>query len=1120
MAKDEQESHPSVEARTANLKRIYPVVMVKPPEAKPVIPQLPQSEKALLGKQLKVSFDASGNPIWPDDWAGNLQLFFSPINGKTIFCDYYRQEWRTLVKFFSHIIHWPSLPSTAANLLQFAASRRSTSVEEKFGFMKAAAERCFYDPDVLKEDGWTIGVDDQKGSNYVGCSVFWQSAEAVIIAYVRDNEIGDMWKIMWVADTETADLEYNELEKALRAWERKLNQTTKKRSMADAVLDAQSKGSNPYGKPKKNRYGDPSYVVPTVDSGVVLAATGAVSARPDVLWPARICHDDEIKNGNFPARIKKAGAHSVMVVFLAPYWTHQQALGYGGARKNSEVGGQDLLFDYEQVDASPKTLQSFPHSSASLDIEDLKTSFRLTGLAKNHFGAYVNAHRLALGFGNYAAKRPNKADPEQSTQLAQLKDCHVMSLRTPSLPLALLSLPWSHVLKQLPHPSLDDNITEAEPCLNLNALYHCMGPAVSQSLSDSDPIADGVLAAPVATNPLLATDKQVATLAENGDSKKKPEVLTVSKFVSGQIRAALDAEEGTDDIPLEMSMLGTLLKSQLRLIQSFMSISGSDTATLAAVLTRLLTSTLALKAHGASILKSTYPSLSQEKVGHFLREWRIGCERIFSHTRAAFSSPSIGVGCCAILTDERCRLHLTGPGSFERAVRLPAAIKGAQNAGAGKTPDFLLLDNVEQKWCELAKETILPMCHGRKYLNRMRQKINEINALKMLADGRVEGRGEPLSEDSDNEGGADTGGSRGSYDAAVAGVASALKAVDMVCRGQIVSAFCATRPPGHHAGTELRAMNAPSNGFCVFNSVAAAAKYAVTPRDQGGFGLSRVAVIDFDVHHGNGTQEILGRTYDPKFLYVSMHAGDPSRGGSSDGNDGDGSDDEGGGDAGKGRKKKEEDNIFPGDCGGSSPHPGVLNIPMGDVVTSAAVGHALSTVVKDRVGDFSPDLILISAGFDAHKNDPLGLGGLSTSDFANVTEICCRFAESFCSGRVVSVLEGGYGVPCCKPPQNLFLPAGAPAGIVENGVGENAAANGHDAAQTAAVNEKVAQIAKQTRERIGWTDEFDMEGCAVDDMPSWLSKQLVKCAEEGFLECVEAHVGVLKKRASAGSSKP
>ena len=116
-------------------------------------------------------------------------------------------------------------------------------------------------------------------------------------------------------------------------------------------------------------------------------------------------------------------------------------------------------------------------------------------------------------------------------------------------------------------------------------------------------------------------------------------------------------------------------------------------------------------------------------------------------------------------------------------------------------------------------------------------------------------------------------GSRGSYTAAVAAVAAAIQGVNMIFSCQCANAFCAVRPPGHHAGKELHAMNATSNGFCLLNAAACAALYATSAQSNGGLGLKRVCVIDFDVHHGNGTQDILCSTYNPRFLYISTHAG-------------------------------------------------------------------------------------------------------------------------------------------------------------------------------------------------------------------------------------------------------
>lgn len=202
----------------------------------------------------------------------------------------------------------------------------------------------------------------------------------------------------------------------------------------------------------------------------------------------------------------------------------------------------------------------------------------------------------------------------------------------------------------------------------------------------------------------------------------------------------------------------------------------------------------------------------------------------------------------------------------------------------------------------------------------------------------------------------------------------------MIMNGECVNAFCLTRPPGHHAGRELHALKAVSNGFCLLNSAACAALYATAPASEGGPGLRRVCVIDIDVHHGNGTQDILCSTYDPRFLYVSLHAGGPDINGV----------DVSGEEADQFSHhlaQTPKKGIFPGRCGDYSPHQGVLNIPLGARVTSHAVGAALMNRVTPAVEKFSPELIVVSAGFDAHKNDPLNLGGLNAKDFGTLTEV-------------------------------------------------------------------------------------------------------------------------------------
>lgn len=404
-------------------------------------------------------------------------------------------------------------------------------------------------------------------------------------------------------------------------------------------------------------------------------------------------------------------------------------------------------------------------------------------------------------------------------------------------------------------------------------------------------------------------------------------------------------------------------------------------------------------------------------------------------------------------------------------------------------------------------------------------------------------------------------GTKGSWKAAIAAVASSVQAVDMVMNGECVNVFCPTRPPGHHAGRELHAMKAVSNGFCLLNNAACAALYATSPVSEGGPGLRRVCVIDIDVHHGNGTQDILCSTYDPRFLYVSIHAGGPDING-----------------VDPSVEEAEQfshhlaitpkKGIFPGRCGDFSPHQGVLNIPLGTRVTSHALGAALVTKVTPAVEKFSPELIIVSTGFDAHKNDPLGLGGLSAEDFGTLTEVICKLAHRSCSGRVLSILEGGYGVPCCRLPSKLFDPDEAMLRADKlssenkpqvDGQGQTAEASESDAptngpvdapqpaptitpsqieatttaesgpinpsqpadhsASTAEVSGQPTEIAtavaakaeppQKPLEILDLGDE--MPENMKDDMPYVLMKRLDKCHAEGFMDCVREHVAALAK---------
>ncbi len=209
---------------------------------------------------------------------------------------------------------------------------------------------------------------------------------------------------------------------------------------------------------------------------------------------------------------------------------------------------------------------------------------------------------------------------------------------------------------------------------------------------------------------------------------------------------------------------------------------------------------------------------------------------------------------------------------------------------------------------------------------------------------------------------ADTVMSPAALKAALAGVGGAVAGVDAVFRAEADNVFVATRPPGHHA-EHNKAM-----GYCFFNHAAIAAKYAQSRHDA-----ERVAVIDFDVHHGNGTQDIFWS--EPNLFYGSTH----------------------------------QMPLYPGT--GSQNETGIGNIfnaPLKAGDGSSEFREAMNTVILPALDLFAPDLIIISAGFDAHVRDPLGSLQLTEEDFSWVTLKLMEVADQFCSGRIVSVLEGGY----------------------------------------------------------------------------------------------------------------
>jgi acetoin utilization deacetylase AcuC-like enzyme len=213
---------------------------------------------------------------------------------------------------------------------------------------------------------------------------------------------------------------------------------------------------------------------------------------------------------------------------------------------------------------------------------------------------------------------------------------------------------------------------------------------------------------------------------------------------------------------------------------------------------------------------------------------------------------------------------------------------------------------------------------------------------------------------------ADTCISPRSYEIARLAAGASIEAVERVLDGDDLHNFVLPRPPGHHA------MRAHGMGFCLFNNVAIAARHAIDRR-----GLMRVAIIDWDVHHGNGTQAIFLDS--DQVFYISLH----------------------------------QSPLYPGS--GMLDEEGVrygygytLNLPLRAGSGDAVYLAALDEIVEPRLAAFQPELIIVSAGFDAHQSDPLASMAVSTEGYGEIARRMCRYADAFCQGRLVTVLEGGY----------------------------------------------------------------------------------------------------------------
>ena len=290
--------------------------------------------------------------------------------------------------------------------------------------------------------------------------------------------------------------------------------------------------------------------------------------------------------------------------------------------------------------------------------------------------------------------------------------------------------------------------------------------------------------------------------------------------------------------------------------------------------------------------------------------------------------------------DELYRRHLVGDaGHPERPERLTAVLGGLEKAG--------VLNALTRIPARPATDDELALAHDRSYVELVKRELANVEGVKQLSTG-------------------DTDVTRESLAAARAAAGGVLNAADAVASGRMKNAFCAVRPPGHHA-TQNRGM-----GFCIFNNVAIAARYL-----QKVHGIRRVLIVDFDYHHGNGTQDIFYDD-DSVFYFSTHHYG-----------------------------------AYPGT--GSAAETGrgkglgtTLNVPLPPGASDAQILAAFEQQLVPAARRFKPDFILVSAGFDGMRNDLLGQFDITPQGYAAITRVIVRLADELCQGRIVSVLEGGY----------------------------------------------------------------------------------------------------------------
>lgn len=443
---------------------------------------------------------------WDDDWVGVVALTEEDVpnpdakSGEkskskplVTWAEKGKKSLKLLFNLVRHVYNHRKTPKQAKKILGNADPTSFKSLMDAIG-------RLSLDPLVLRQDGWTTTKADKPegasgGAYRIGEKVIWQGYVGVVIAFVHDPHIGDLFKAMWTEDFSTFDLETEELEDARRKYDRKHQQK---------LQSKERKGPKDAGTLDSRRSirtaSTADFHVKGIEHGIVLATSYAKGARHGVFWPARVMHATEVKG----SQSKRNNRQKVDVVFLAPYWNSNPLAAAGRrteafsdsiARHGDSLFRSGPLFEFESIDANEESIQMYPYTvDSGLDIDELRSSFKFSGLPKAVFARFLDSHRLALALKTYSQnemKSTSASDIDRAS--ADLLEGHPLSAMTANFPEAVLHLPFDHILSQLPHPeqeisplaSFQDVNEKEEPALQLGRILDSMKPPMSWGLGES-----------------------------------------------------------------------------------------------------------------------------------------------------------------------------------------------------------------------------------------------------------------------------------------------------------------------------------------------------------------------------------------------------------------------------------------------------------------------------------------------------------------------------------------------------------------------------------------------------------------------------------------------------------